>query len=1482
LITFIFSGYKGTAHLAIYLLSPKGKADGQLDSFTKMFPQEHFKPMIVHSSSFFSPSDSKSATSDWQAGRRPKQKSGLFMAVVVAGLWVAATCDAGIEANAYITNNVSGTLSVINTETQTVVGQPITVGVQPFGVAATPDGRFVYVTNVVNGTVSVISADTNLISSTIPVGTRPFGIATSSDAQFAYVANSFDHTVSVINTATNTVVGSPIPVGNQPFGIAVTPNGSTVYVANDLGNSVSVIDTATKTVSATIPVGLAPQGLAITPNGQFVYVANFGSNTVSKISTASNTVVTVIPTTIDTGLGSLAITPDGQFVYVTDQNDGTVTVISTSTDTLVGAPITVGTHPFGVSATPNGQFVFVTNFGSNNVFVINTATNTVTTAPITVGTSPLSLGSFIGPNIIVAPGGPLVIANDAALTPLGFGTFVDFNGGTLQTSGSLITSRTISLLTLGGTIDTNGFNSTLAGRIINSGALTKIGTGTLTLSGNNSYSGGTNILGGVVSVTSDANLGTGNLAIGNNAELLTTGAGFVSGKAITLLGAGGGTLASASGLTATYGGVIGGIGPLNVGDGIASGTIILNGLNTYSGGTTINHAILQIAADTSLGAAAGGLTFNGGILQTTTSFSTARAVTLNGAGGTFEPNAATTFSIDGAINGIGGLTKNGGGTVVLSGINGYTGGTTVLAGTLQAGSASGFVNNTAYTVNGGTLDLNNFALTMSSLNGTGGTVNLGAAPLTINNTGLGGYSGVIQGTGSLTKMGAGTQTLSGSDTYTGGTTVLAGTLQAGSATGFVNNTAYTVNGGILDLNNLSLTVSSLNGTGGTVNLGTAPLTINNTGLGGYSGVIQGTGSLTKVGAGTQTLSGNDTYAGGTTVLAGTLQAGSASGFVNNTAYTVNGGILDLNNFSLTMASLNGTGGKVNLGTAPLTINNTGMDAYSGVIQGTGSLTKNGYGTLTLSGQNTFLGGTLVKAGTLVVNSAQALGLGNVVLQGGVLKSDPQPINVAGNYVQNGGGTLQLTLRGTAPGQYDTLNVAGHAALDGTLQLLFLQSFQPKIGDKLTLVLAAGGVSGQFASALNPFDSLIGLELVYQPDSVLLEFPSDFTAFARTPNQQAVAAQLDAVAFDPREAPLLAFLQNEPLGNLGADFEQLSPDSLSALYEISFSGANIQAANLENRFAEIRSGSTGFTSSLHLSNSPGTMVEGKDGKAVIEPSQNPLTPSPENKWGVWTSGSGDFVNVSSDGNGQGYNFTTGGVSLGLDYRLTGNLAVGIAAGYAHTWTNLTENGNIDVNSARGGLYAAFSENGFYLNGYAGGGYNSYNTRRNVLGGEASGSTNGGEFDGYAGGGYDFHCGGFAFGPLVSLEYTYVGISGYNESGSLAPLRIVSQNQDSLRSNVGLSALYTWKAGSVQLRPSLRASWQHEYFYSALPIEAQFASGAGSVFTVHGPAEGHNSALIDAGLDVQWTPTIGTYFGYDGQVGRTNYDSHAVLCSVHLDF
>jgi outer membrane autotransporter protein len=91
----------------------------------------------------------------------------------------------------------------------------------------------------------------------------------------------------------------------------------------------------------------------------------------------------------------------------------------------------------------------------------------------------------------------------------------------------------------------------------------------------------------------------------------------------------------------------------------------------------------------------------------------------------------------------------------------------------------------------------------------------------------------------------------------------------------------------------------------------------------------------------------------------------------------------------------------------------------------------------------------------------------------------------------------------------------------------------------------------------------------------------------------------------------------------------------------------------------------------------------------------------------------------------------------------------------------------------------------------------------IGGGTSGNSSGGEFDGYAGAGYEFRSGGLAFGAIASLEYTDVGVSEYQEQGSLAPLRILSQDHDSLRTNLGLGASYSWEIDKIQLKPSLRA-------------------------------------------------------------------------------
>jgi autotransporter-associated beta strand protein/YVTN family beta-propeller protein len=352
----------------------------------------------------------------------------------------------------------------------------------------------------------------------------------------------------VINTATNSVISS-IPVGNSPTGVAVTPNGKYVYVANQTNHgsssgqpivgTVSVINTATNSVVSSIPVGFSPTGITVTPNGQYVYVANMNNQGVS----------------------------------------GTVSVISTATNTVVST-IAVGAAPIGVSVTPDGKYVYVSNSNIGRsgplvgiVSVISTATNTVV-GSIPVGTVPLSFGSFISPNIIVAQGGPLLVPSDVSLTPLGFQQFVNFNGGTIKLTGDWVTSRMVSLLAQGGTIDTNGFDANISGNIINPGSLTKIGTGTLTLSGSNTYSGGTNLLGGTILTQNVSALGTGPVTFGNGTTLQVQEILSVNGNWTVLPG------------TATVnGGTVQTIGDFNLGGG---GVLIANANFNAPGAANIN------------------------------------------------------------------------------------------------------------------------------------------------------------------------------------------------------------------------------------------------------------------------------------------------------------------------------------------------------------------------------------------------------------------------------------------------------------------------------------------------------------------------------------------------------------------------------------------------------------------------------------------------------------------------------------------------------------------------------------------------------------------------------------------------------------------------------------------------------------------------------------------------------------------------------
>ena len=1183
-------------------------------------------------------------------------------------------------------------------------------------------------------------------------------------------------------------------------------------------------------------------------------------------------------------------------------------------------------------------------------------------------------------------------------------------------------------------ITDTGVTATIAAPIAGTGGLNKAGPGLLTLAGENTYSGGTTISGGVLSVAGDTNLGDpsgGLILVGG--ELLTTADVFNTARAFDVSpGQGTDILAAATGTTATYTGILSDAGTLVIGDSKHAGTVVLTGANTYSGGTAINSGTLQIGDGVTSGSIIGDVTDNGTIA--------------------FDPNGSVTFG--GAISGTGNLVKMGNGIVILTANNSYTGNTTINAGTLQLGNggiSGGIVGNViddgnlafnrsdAVTFSGnvsgsGTLGHNGpGSLTLIGTNTyTGGTTII-AGTLQLGNGGTSGsivgdvidngnlafnrsdavtFSGNISGTGALGQNGLGSLILTGANTYTGNTTISAGTLQLGNG-----GTSGSIVGNVIDNGNLVF------------DRGDAVM---------FSGAVSGTGSLSKIGPGTLTLTGTSTYSGGTNIFPGTLSAAGndalgsgqvqlfngtlkilagvtlhnevsfAQGGVLDNAGTLNGNIGGASSITQTVINSGIINGNVTLGgasdivhlftgskitgnlvlsgpsnstlildgagqqllslavTGTLTNNgtlvkqgsgiwtidraldallgtdivagklvvdavlttaqmnigsgavlqlnsggsignlvdngslifaNSGTVTHSEVISGPGNVTQNGIGTTILSGRNTYSGGTVISAGTLLVNNAQALGTGDVIVNGGVLGADPQPINVLGNYSQNVGGTLQLNIAGRAPGQFDVLNVAGNAALNGTLRLLNL-GYQPQNGDQLKLVNTGGAVTGRFAQFQNPFtlaDGFDTIDLVYARNSVTLEFlelngppgvvtTTDFASFAFTPNQLAAASLLDAVQLDPRAANLISFLEKEPFANLPGDFNKISPDGLTAFYEISFSNSNIQRLNLESRLDDLHSGSNGFNSNMKINGATVNLddhdaVDGKSSKSVVEPI---LQHTPENRWGVWVTGFGDFVSVDADSNAKGYDFTTGGVSLGLDYRISDQLAIGVMAEYSHTWTTLNPRGSIDVNSGRGGLYATWYNQGIYFNGAIYGGQNTYDSGRSGLVGLANGSTEGAEWSAFISGGYDFHFGPLTIGPIAALQYTYVNIDGFSEKGSLAPLAIHSDSAESFRSDVGFRAFYQWQVGKVVVEPSLKAAWEHEYKYSALPITAGFAGIPGPSSTFSGPSEGHDSVVVSAGITVPWTPAISTYLNYDGQLGRGNYDSNAVTGGVRISF
>jgi fibronectin-binding autotransporter adhesin len=507
----------------------------------------------------------------------------------------------------------------------------------------------------------------------------------------------------------------------------------------------------------------------------------------------------------------------------------------------------------------------------------------------------------------------------------------------------------------------------------------------LTLAVANTYAGDTTVSAGTLQLLASGGLGVGNALLVAGGSLRLGGVEQVAGT-VTLTGGlvEQGTLSStalnlAAGLVDAR---LTGVAQLVKDSG---GSVTLGAENAYTGGTWVKAGTLELLVSGGLGVG-GTLAVDGGLLALGTTAQVVGALTLNGGSITGGEVMATDFAlrsgvITSVLSGTASLVKSTGGTVFLSGLNQYTGDTTVESGRLVLGGSQVLSAAGGLTLNGaGTLDLGGAhwnAIRELNLNdgsivgGTGAVATLSAGAFLVQS---GMVNAILTGTGALTKSGAGTVFLNGQNSYTGETTVNAGRLVLAGEQVLARDAALTLNAGTLDLGGrFSNEVSSLTLNSGVILQGTLAAGSFLLSSGEIGSVLTGTGALTKIAAGTVTLSAQNIYAGETQVLGGRLALSGEQVLPAGTDLTVRNATLDLGiGFRNKVATLTLDSGVIANGT----LEAGAMLAYAGtastVLAGSGALTKVGGGELVLERAATYTGGTTVDAGVLRLAGNQFL------------------------------------------------------------------------------------------------------------------------------------------------------------------------------------------------------------------------------------------------------------------------------------------------------------------------------------------------------------------------------------------------------------------------------------------------------------------------------------------------------------------------------
>tara|TARA_Y100001933_G_scaffold265275_1_gene339428 strand:+ start:25828 stop:37062 length:11235 start_codon:yes stop_codon:yes gene_type:complete len=863
--------------------------------------------------------------------------------------------------------------------------------------------------------------------------------------------------------------------GDLTFGGGITNNGGIIFTGDN---------------DTTIGDAISGAG-AVIKNGNGMLDLTVASTYSGGTTLASGTIRLGDDAALGTGVltingGTLNANGDRTIANDIELNND-VTIAGSNFD-FSGAVTNTGTNILTID---NTQTEFSGNITGGGIgkegsgLLILSGSNTLTSLGVSEGTVRLDNTAAVAGDTAVTISGTSLLDNNAG-GDLTIDSLAGDAGATFDTGGFKVTIDGASTTTFAGTITNVGL-----------GEVEHTGTGQLTLSGDNTYNGPTTITAGTVAITGsvdgnvEVNGGTfiigaddaiedgdsliinsGNLQSNNDARNLSSGVDVTVKGDFAITGtndlqlsgdvdltAGSRTITTTDAAnTTTLSGVISNGGITKDG----AGELLLSGTNTFADSTTLTAGTLTLGNDAALGS--GGLTINGGALASDDDArSIANTIAINEdftLGGTNDLAITGTVSLAGGdaehtltVNNDTSITNNitagdmtlaGTGMLSISGDNDFTTGVTVTNGTLSVDSSTAFDAGDNLTINGGLVDINSSTV-VADLSGTSGTLNVDAAMAFGDDTDTT-LGSVLTGASQIQKLGSGTQTLTGnSSTFTGGIVVNQGTVAVGHANA-LGSSATTLNGGTLAsaLDDVSLANNVVLTADSTINADTDLDMV-------LTGIVSGGFAVDKTGAGDLELQGQNTF-NTLNITEGNVYLNHGSDALSDTAaVNITGSSSALVLFhNETIGSLAGTFGTVNLQSNTLTTGDATDTDFAGAIIGTGGLFKQGAGTMTLSGTNTFTGPVTVDAGILAVSGGSAIGdstavvvnstfqlvddetIGNLTGAGNTLLSNADltlgtdtdftydgTFDGVGDVNYNGSGAMSLTNQSTVNG---TLNV----------------------------------------------------------------------------------------------------------------------------------------------------------------------------------------------------------------------------------------------------------------------------------------------------------------------------------------------------------------------------------------------------------------------------------------------------------------------------